>query len=98
MNTWPDLSTRIAALILFNRFSKGITWAAFRLLGRFCPNIALKIMMQSLSSINSQEVIDCWNTKERNEVLKFLLASRLGSGFLNVKIVRYLNEAGVHNN
>ena len=60
--TWPDLSTRIAALVFFNRFTEGITWSAFRLLGRFCPNIVLKIMLKSLSSINSQEVINCWDT------------------------------------
>ena len=42
-----------------------MTWAIFRLLGGFAPNIALKIMMKSLSSLNSQEVVDCWNEKER---------------------------------
>ena len=81
--TWPDLGTRLGALILFNRFSEGFTWAAFRLLGKTFPNFALKIMMRSLSSLNSQEVIDCWNEKERHEVLEFLLACRSGSGFIN---------------
>ena len=81
--TWPDLGTRIGAMFIFNRFSERMTWATFRLLGRFAPNVALKIMMKSLSSLNSQEVVDCWNEKERKSVLEFLLVSRSGSGFLN---------------
>ena len=81
--TWPDLGTQIGSLLLFNRFSERLTWATFRLLGGFAPNVALKIMMKSLSSLNSQEVVDCWNEKERKSVLEFLLGSRSGSGFLN---------------
>lgn len=81
--TWPDVVTRLGSLLIFNKFSEPLTWTAFRLLGRFAPNTALKIMMKSLSSLNPQEVIDCWNEKERQSVLEFLLGSRSGSGFLN---------------
>lgn len=81
--TWPDLGTQIGSLLIFNRFSERLTWTTFRLLGRFAPNVALKIMMKSLSSLNPQEVVDCWNEKERKSVLEFLLGSRSGSGFLN---------------
>jgi pimeloyl-ACP methyl ester carboxylesterase len=80
---WPDLGTRIGATIIFNRFIEGITWSVFRLLGKHRPSTALKIMMKSLSSLNSQGVIDSWNKEERREVLEFLLASRSGAGFLN---------------
>lgn len=80
---WPDLGTRIGALFLFNRFSERFIWAAFRQLGRFAPNFALKIMLPALSSLNAQEVINNWDEKERREVLEFLLACRSGAGFLN---------------
>lgn len=80
--TWPDSGTRIGAMFLFNRFSERITWAIFRLLGRFAPDIALKSMMKSLSSLKFQEAVGCWDEKERKSVLEFLLGLRSGSGFL----------------
>jgi len=80
---WPDLVTRIGALFLFNKFCERFTWAAFRQLGRFAPDFALKLMLPSLSSLNAQEVLNIWDTKERREVLEFLLACRSGAGFLN---------------
>ena len=81
--TWPNFGIRIGAMFIFNKFSERLTWAAFRLLGRIAPDYALKIMMKSLSSLNSQEVVNGWNEKERKSVLEFLLGSRSGSGFLN---------------
>jgi len=81
--TWPDLGTCIGSLFIFNRVSERMTWAAFRLLGQIAPDFALKIMMKALSSLDSQEVVDSWNEKERQSVLEFLLGSRSGSGFLH---------------
>jgi len=81
--TWPDLGTNIGSLFIFNRVSERMTWAAFRLLGQIAPNFALKLMMKALSSLDSQEVLDCWNEKERQSVLEFLLGSRSGSGFIH---------------
>ncbi|MDF2942656.1 MAG: alpha/beta hydrolase [Herbinix sp.] len=80
---WPDLFTRIGSMLVFNRFSERFTWAILRQLGRFTPNFFLKILIPALSSLKAEEVIKSWDENERRAVLKFLLASRSGAGFLN---------------
>lgn len=81
--TWPDSRTKIGAILIFNRFCERFTWAAFRKLGRFAPNFALKIMLPALSSLNADEIMNVWDEKKRRTVLEFLLSSRSGAGFLN---------------
>ncbi|WP_407312422.1 alpha/beta fold hydrolase [Desulfosporosinus sp. SB140] len=80
---WPDSHTRRGALIIFNRFNEKFTWALLRQVGRFAPDFFLKLLLPSLSSLKTEEVIKSWDEKERRAVLKFLLASRSGEGFLN---------------
>ncbi|GBF33226.1 aromatic hydrocarbon catabolism protein [Desulfocucumis palustris] len=80
---WPDSRTRRGALIVFNRLSEKFTWALLRQIGRYAPDLFLKLLLPALSSLKADEVIKSWDENERRAVLKFLLASRSGAGFLN---------------
>ena len=56
---------------------------AFRAFGRAAPASALKMMMGSLSSLNTAHVVATMTPEQQQAALAFLLASRSGAGFLH---------------
>jgi pimeloyl-ACP methyl ester carboxylesterase len=80
---FPDLATRIGAYMIFNSWMERWTWSAFRAFGRAAPTRALKMMMGSLSSLNTAQVVTTMTPEQQQAALAFLLASRSGAGFLH---------------
>jgi len=80
---FPALPTRMMAYLVFNPWVERWTWMAFRWLVRVAPLSALKGMMRSLTTLDSNVVVDTMSQEQRRAALAFLLPSRSGSGFLH---------------
>jgi pimeloyl-ACP methyl ester carboxylesterase len=76
------LRTQLGAYLVFNPWTEGWTWAAFRAFARLSPDQALKSMMSSLSSLAPAQVLATMSQTQQEEALAMLLSLRSGSGFL----------------
>jgi pimeloyl-ACP methyl ester carboxylesterase len=80
---FPGPVTRVGAYVIFNRWTEGWTWAAFRAFAGVAPQRALTIMMGSLSSLDPAQVVATMSQAQQRAALAFLLVSRSGAGFLH---------------
>ncbi len=55
---WPDTKTRIAAYVAFNPFTEAVTWWNIRLLLRWSPVLAVRLLISNMTTQASLKVVD----------------------------------------
>jgi pimeloyl-ACP methyl ester carboxylesterase len=82
-STFATGRTRLLTYLFFNPVVECWFWAAYRAYGHRSPQAALKMMMQSLSSLPIDQVMASMTLQQQQAALALLLASRSGAGFLH---------------
>lgn len=80
---FPDGAARLAAPVAFNPRLEAASWTATRKLMRHRPNIGLRLMMASLTTLPARKVVDDLTTTEQNLLAATFAQMRSGAGFLN---------------
>ncbi|HVU71022.1 MAG TPA: alpha/beta hydrolase [Ktedonobacteraceae bacterium] len=80
---YPTGLVRLMSYVVFNPVVERGVWAVFRALGRRSPQVALKSMMGSLTTLPVKQVLAAMSPSQQQEALIFLFSLQSGSGFLH---------------
>jgi pimeloyl-ACP methyl ester carboxylesterase len=80
---FPDRRTRLGAHVGFAARTEAVTWAGIHALARVAPDVCLRLMMRSLSTLPVGEVVAALRTEDRDLLLALFTQMRSGRGFLN---------------
>lgn len=78
---FPDGAMRLAARAAFHPRTEARTWAAVRRVVRHAPEVGLRMMMGTLSTLPAREVVEDLSTREREELVDAFARMRSGAGF-----------------
>ena len=78
---WPDRCVRIGARVLFNPVCEPAVWRLVRTMMRRAPNIGLRAMMKSLSTVPPAVVVGGLSQDERTTLAELFARMRSGRGF-----------------
>jgi len=79
---FPDGAARLLAPVAFNRNLEPWSWSAVRRLMRTSPEVGLRMMMASLSTLPADQVVADLSAQDRRELVDAFTRMRSGAGFL----------------
>jgi pimeloyl-ACP methyl ester carboxylesterase len=80
---YPDSRTRAGSRVVFAPRVERLTWAGVHALARRAPEVLLRTMMRSLSTLPAEQVIAALSTEDRGQLLALFTVMRSGGGFVN---------------
>jgi pimeloyl-ACP methyl ester carboxylesterase len=80
---WPDRQTRLGGSVLFGPRAERVTWAAMHALVRRAPELGLRLLSGSLSTLPVRTVLAALDVRHRPQLIDLFLAMRSGAGFHN---------------
>jgi pimeloyl-ACP methyl ester carboxylesterase len=79
---WLDSKAKVAAYAMFNPITEGVFWTVFRVIARAYPTQTLKSMMGSLTTLDTDQVMNHMTGEQQALALKYMTECRSGRGFL----------------
>jgi pimeloyl-ACP methyl ester carboxylesterase len=76
-------SRRLGAHVGFAAGTEAVTWSAIHALARMAPDVCLRLMINSLSTVPVGEVVAALRAEDRDLLLALFAQMRSGHGFLN---------------
>lgn len=80
---YPGRWTRLGTYLAFNVRTERLTWALVHTLARRAPDVCLRLMLRSLSTVPVDEVVAALHARDRDFLITLFTQMRSGGGFLN---------------